>query len=910
MSKQEYYYPNESFSGCDMVATILMPDIDGRGRKAYSIGEIQTISYSIHMDRRPVRAISNINAKDYVMGPRTIAGSLVFTVFSRHFTKKIIEDINSSIKPKYAYLADELPPFDVIVSAANEYGIRSRMVIYGIRLVNEGQVMSINDIYTENTYQYVATDIEYLDNENDYVVSNRGRNSAKYYINNNDGIENKYLINGPIIKPNLSTSLGKTIIKAEQQTLINKNEKAIVDIWTIPNKRDGKIIIDKINSDERLIIDVAENVKPNNRISISLSEAKYLIKWTDEKISSDIMPFNVLAREEKREKNYPAPLIDKVTDNRIDITSNSLEHTHVMYGVKDKEKFLIKMSGFSAIIENLKEDTLYTIATCRADMSNPSQDTTVRTMSIGYSEFNDLMEFIMLNKKELKCELKYYTESIICAKDINEKMLLSNVQLSVNNTVTLFKEELSNLKSVDFTNEQEYELARKELNKKIEAALDIISMLSKISNDRIYGFNYSTKVVNPPQILYRNIGLNCFSVDNTISKLDFYRKLSKTNQFVKSITSGNFYSDNESILCNFLTTDNNSYFTEAVNEYGYKSSKVYFYAYDNAEKSNLIQQSKKYNDEISYKINKYQYLLGNSIDENLDNNTKRRLIVETIKDSSRAYVKPPEIEIIDGTSIIFKLEDNIDELIKNKALLVISELEDSLISIPKYKKVIVDNSMKFTMLNDGLRDDCNYIAYIENNEQEQISKSTTFTLLNNNLVNDNQNEKINELNKKNIVDVIINKLNEKKLNDLTIKRIIELAINDESLNKSNIDIGIFNNISKNLGILDNAFSVIEAVFEAIVSYYYDLDEMFFNEPVKISNEEVITDKECTATIIYISPDNVEKKIIYGKKVEIDNSIPFQLIIYSDNTLKKSGVIAINNYNFKIITYKLKNEVKI
>ena len=26
--------------------------------------------------------------------------------------------------------------------------------------------MSISDVYTENTYQYVATDIDYLDNEN------------------------------------------------------------------------------------------------------------------------------------------------------------------------------------------------------------------------------------------------------------------------------------------------------------------------------------------------------------------------------------------------------------------------------------------------------------------------------------------------------------------------------------------------------------------------------------------------------------------------------------------------------------------------------------------------------------------------------------------------------------------------
>lgn len=163
-----------SFSGTDMVATC---NILG---ETIVLGTLQTISYSLHMDRKPIRSIGNINAKDYTQGPRTIAGSLVFAVFDKHILYHMAEQFyqgNGSYKDnaytalydKYKsftsnrhILSDELPPFDVTITLANEYGNKAKLAIYGIQLVNEGQVMSINDIYTENTYQFVAVDIDYL----------------------------------------------------------------------------------------------------------------------------------------------------------------------------------------------------------------------------------------------------------------------------------------------------------------------------------------------------------------------------------------------------------------------------------------------------------------------------------------------------------------------------------------------------------------------------------------------------------------------------------------------------------------------------------------------------------------------------------------------------------------------------
>lgn len=158
----KYMGQNISFSGTDMVVSIdsIFPD----GTKfSHVIGSIQTLSYSVHMDKHPVRSIGNANAKDYVFGPRTIAGSLIFAVFNKHFAYELLEKASASTgMTNYHFLMDEMPPFNITVSLANEYGQTARLAIYGVRIINEGQTMSVNDIYTENTYQFVATDIEYL----------------------------------------------------------------------------------------------------------------------------------------------------------------------------------------------------------------------------------------------------------------------------------------------------------------------------------------------------------------------------------------------------------------------------------------------------------------------------------------------------------------------------------------------------------------------------------------------------------------------------------------------------------------------------------------------------------------------------------------------------------------------------
>ncbi len=157
---------NTSYSGADIVASISIP-----GNKSMVFGELQTISYSIHREKHPVRALGRINPKGFTYGGRTIAGSMIFTVFDRHVVQNaILKELINSQTLDYGDLrhlskvmvTDEMPPFDVTISFTNEYGHASRIALYGITIVDEGQVMSIDDIITENTMTYMARGIDLM----------------------------------------------------------------------------------------------------------------------------------------------------------------------------------------------------------------------------------------------------------------------------------------------------------------------------------------------------------------------------------------------------------------------------------------------------------------------------------------------------------------------------------------------------------------------------------------------------------------------------------------------------------------------------------------------------------------------------------------------------------------------------
>jgi len=156
-----------SFSGADAVATIIVPTIGSNGSitgpgEVIELGEIQTLSYSMHRENSPIRTLGHVNPRGFIKGGRTIAGSLIFTVFNEYVFYRISQykDLLARRNGFFAPLADMLPPFDIVVSFFNEYGNMSKMKIFGVTIVDEGQTLSIDDLIIEQTYTYMARGIQ------------------------------------------------------------------------------------------------------------------------------------------------------------------------------------------------------------------------------------------------------------------------------------------------------------------------------------------------------------------------------------------------------------------------------------------------------------------------------------------------------------------------------------------------------------------------------------------------------------------------------------------------------------------------------------------------------------------------------------------------------------------------------
>ena len=160
-------FSNMSFAGTDISATMVIPVIDRltgtvQEMDVLELAEIQTISYSIHRENSPIRTIGHVNPRGFVKGGRTIAGSLIFTVFNEYAFYRIKEYRHMMAETGlfFAPLADMLPPFDIVLTFFNEYGLGAKMKIYGVTIVDEGQTMSVDDLITEQTYTFMARGIQ------------------------------------------------------------------------------------------------------------------------------------------------------------------------------------------------------------------------------------------------------------------------------------------------------------------------------------------------------------------------------------------------------------------------------------------------------------------------------------------------------------------------------------------------------------------------------------------------------------------------------------------------------------------------------------------------------------------------------------------------------------------------------
>lgn len=119
---------------------------------------MQTITISSTTSVNPVRQLGHRKVKSYTKGARTFAGSMIFTVIDKDPFQELFafDALNTAVRSDGKWHIDMLPPFDAIITGVNEGGAAGVQIIQGITLTNTGTTYSVDDMYTESTYTYVA----------------------------------------------------------------------------------------------------------------------------------------------------------------------------------------------------------------------------------------------------------------------------------------------------------------------------------------------------------------------------------------------------------------------------------------------------------------------------------------------------------------------------------------------------------------------------------------------------------------------------------------------------------------------------------------------------------------------------------------------------------------------------------
>ena len=451
-----------SYSGCDITVTASLPPINGKAiNKYYTLGSLQPLSISTHQDKRPVRSLGVINAKDYVMGPRTIAGSMVFAVFNKHFATEIMNDLGAGTGYNVV-LPDEIPALNITVNFANEYGRMSRMAIYGVKIINEGQVMSINDLYTENTYQFVALGLEPLNvnintsgdltntkpssngydsnallgidpmtgeqvavgtpRERGLLYGYSGRdlvvldttNSTdsllkdKSFLENSgsnisEQIQNNTKVDAnSVLSSNILDKFNPITLSVNVEHPRGVNDSGYAIFTLNPEQYQGVIYVyptDK--NDDNIEYSLFLNKQKN--LILTLPVGSYQAQYVNANAeTSNTVYFSIDKYIEiqtlEHVNNYP--VVEKVSNDFIIISNTNYSHNTLVYFEEGNKSNIINLNKNTTRIENLKPNTEYKIYTTNSNTINSSrsQIITVKTYEHKDQEVIMLNDFINLNK--------------------------------------------------------------------------------------------------------------------------------------------------------------------------------------------------------------------------------------------------------------------------------------------------------------------------------------------------------------------------------------------------------------------------------------------------------------------------------------------------------------------------------
>ncbi|MEN6526939.1 MAG: hypothetical protein ABFD84_13120 [Candidatus Polarisedimenticolia bacterium] len=216
----EFQQSYNSMAGADIKAVV--------GGRLF--GELQALSYAVTREKAPIYTMGSPDPRAYSRNKRGIAGSFVWINFDRHSLLSHFRDSKffadkDEIRPvwdsgnaqtigahfsnnmflpdstttdviydgsqKYETMAadhelatpwysDQIPPFDIVLVAASEYGAMAKMKLIGVEVLNDGLGVSIDDNVFESQSTFVARSIlpfTPIDNPNRSQVGNVAGNS-------------------------------------------------------------------------------------------------------------------------------------------------------------------------------------------------------------------------------------------------------------------------------------------------------------------------------------------------------------------------------------------------------------------------------------------------------------------------------------------------------------------------------------------------------------------------------------------------------------------------------------------------------------------------------------------------------------------------------------------------------------
>lgn len=842
MSKFELKGYN-SYSGCDIIVTarlnVLTETKKELKEKVYTLGSLQTLSVSTHQDKKPVRVIGSVNALDYVMGQRTIAGSLVFAVFDQHFATEMFKDLEEATGKTF-FLPDELPALDFTITFANEYGRQSRMAIYGVRIINEGQVMSINDLYTENTYQFVATAMEPL-KKGIQVGSSSSANKTPYINSSQESVEvNAVSIGEEIYKQSQIINLNENtkvslIVNVEQPTYIN--QEGIVKLYISPIQSSGTIsILDKKKNKIVLDIPVTQN---SSQYSVFLRSGDYSAWYHNNgQILSNTVSFIINTISNMEYSYNDTPVIENITDTTITALSNNPTHTiGVCVDMITLKEIESDINSRIFKFDNLSPNTKYQVYTKHKDSF--SNITEVKTLEKEYQNLIIFKDYVKCNKNLL-------------SKDFDNYQEILNKLVDDNYLYTLIKE------------------------KSIEAK-ELIFMAIKYKNEITSVIN-NDNTTNMPKKKIDNIYGNTFNFENGVAKANIFINKNKRDYFEASETYP--------IEVTYTGKPNSLYNVISINNDFIKSPKYTFYAFSDNDKANIEKQFGDVN-------------VLNSLDTiQLSNN---KLSIDSLKCLTAKMNKAKDIDLLKAPSAyindICDLIANIDYKdilgLDKKYYLCISNLNECLDKTPfrkieintTYNNIIIENSLTAINKKDI------FAIWIED-EQFNIVSELGFT---------SALEDIEDLNsyivKEEIIDIA--KKIENNIGKIDLLTDIINSINYESIDTKDIykELAlIFTNQKEEISY-DLMYELFKVKFNSICTNKEKYKTAIYNTNSKTINFENAKDVELVH--IAIKKDDYIIRVIDDNQANVNSNYDFNLFyLISSNPVIKSGFVLISNNTIK------------